>query len=1117
MVGSTGKSRASAIFAGAFFAAFAQVSAWGFPGEVFVGQGSYSTVLPPGAVDVQATIYKTSAVGKMQTNDWWSSTAWMQYSERQYPHPLAVQNQANGLRIHYPGPGITANSACVCAWMPAEAEGNSDFVIGHSATSNFADTRVESFNDWFVTNISASGASTLRVTYGHGSPYVFAEYGGGTPRILFPAAPTIWSGNAGTPVLGVTINGRHYALFGSTGSTWTGIGTATLTNNPSGRNYFSVAVLPDNSTATLAKFQQYAYAFVTGTQVSWSYDRPTSDVVTNYTYSTTAKEGTQTGTLFALYPHQWKNTTRALLAFSYASVRGTMRVAEGTSFSTRMRYHGVLPALPDRGTYNRTTLANYVNEAEAQGYSGGPDTYWYGKQLGKLASLAPIADQVGDLTAAAKFRNDMKAGLEGWFKASDAQGALQSSQVFYYNSNWGTLFGYPDSFGSVSELNDHHFHYGYFIKAAAEIARVDKTWASDANWGAMVKLLIRDFASPNRSDSLFPFLRNFDVYAGHTWASGHGRFGDGNNNESSSEAMNAWTGVILFAEAIGDTALRDLGIYLYTTEMNAVNEYWFDVTGQNHHPNFTRATASMIWGGKTVGDGVWWTANPEEVHGINWLPFQSGSLYLTQYPAYTNQNYQALVSENGGSNWDVWPDLIWMYRAIFDPLDAINQMNTGIASIPIEAGNSRANLYHWIHNLNALGTTDRTVTANHPLYAVLNKQGTRTYIAYNMTNAPITVSFSDGAVVTVPANSFNTGNGTGGDTQAPSAPGGLNSPGKTATSVSLAWTGSTDNVGVAGYRVYRGGASVGTSTTTGFTNSGLSASTAYTFTVRAYDAAGNESANSNSLTVTTNADGGGGGGSGHTTAGSNVQFFVNNAPWADVHYTLNNGPQQNIRMTAAGGNNTYTLPNVAAGTSVRYRFTIGLAAGGQTETAWVTFTMGGGSDTQPPTAPGGLNSPGKTATSITLAWTGSTDNVGVSGYRVYRGGVSVGTSTTTGFTNSGLSANTAYTFTVRAYDAAGNESTSSNSLTVTTNANGGGSGHTIAGANVQFFANNAPWADVHYTLNNGAQQNIRMTASGGNNTYTLANVAAGTSVRYRFTIGLAAGGATETAWVTFTK
>jgi endoglucanase Acf2/chitodextrinase len=1001
------------------------VDAVAFNGEVAVGRGSYSTVLPPGAADVQGTIYKTANVtGKMPSNDWWSSTAWVQYSERQYPHPLAVQNQANGLRLFYPGPTITGNSACVCAWMPATTDpnGNDDLTIGHTGTTNFADTRVDGFNDWFVTNVSASGGSSLKVTYGHGSPYVYAEYAGGTPRITFPAAPAIWSGNANTPVLGVTINNRHYALFGPSGSTWSGIGTATLINNLAGQNYFSVAVLPDNSAATLAKFQQYAYSFVTNTQVSWTYEKPTADVVTTYNYTTVAKQGSQTGTLFALYPHQWKNTTKALLAPTYSSVRGVMKLAEGTSYVTRMRFPGVLPSLPDLGTYNRTTLANYVNEAEAEVDPGSPDTYWYGKRLGKLATVAPIADQIGDTTAAAKFRNEIRAGLQSWLKASDAQGALKSNQVFYHNNNWGTLFGYPDSYGSVLELNDHHFHYGYFIKAAAEIARTDKAWASNAEWGAMVKLLIRDFASSNRNDALFPFLRNFDIYAGHTWASGHARFGDGNNNESSSEAMNAWAGVILFAEAVGDSALRDLGIYLYTTEMNAINEYWFDVSGQNHHPNFTRSTASMIWGGKTVGDGVWWTGNPEEVHGINWLPIHGGSLYLTQFPDYTRQNYEALVAENGGTSWNEWGDIIWMYRAIHNPADAISQMNAGIGSTLIERGNSRANVYHWIHNINALGTTDRTVTADHPLYAVFNKGGARTYVAYNISNAPITVTFSDGRVVNVPANAFSSGNGTGGDTQAPTAPSNLTSPSKTSSSVSLSWNASTDNVGVSGYRVYRNGSNVGTVSTTTYNDTGLSAGTGYAYVVRAFDAAGNESGASNSVSVTT--DSSGGGGYGHTISGSNVQFYVNNAPWADVHYTVNGGAQQNIRMTASGGNNTYTLPNVPNGASVTYRFTIGLAAGGATETASITFTVG----TQQ-----------------------------------------------------------------------------------------GGNGHTISGSNVQFYVNSAPWADVHYTVNGGAQQNIRMTAAGGNNTYTLANVASGASVRYRFTIGVAAGGATETAWITFTK
>jgi len=96
------------------------------------------------------------------------------------------------------------------------------------------------------------------------------------------------------------------------------------------------------------------------------------------------------------------------------------------------------------------------------------------------------------------------------------------------------------------------------------------------------------------------------------------------------------------------------------------------------------------------------------------------------------------------------------------------------------------------------------------------------------------------------------------DTQAPTAPASLQVTGKTATSVSLAWTASTDNVGVAGYDVYRGATKVNAANITGtsYTATGLTASTAYTFTVKARDAAGNTSAASNAVSVTTNPGGG---------------------------------------------------------------------------------------------------------------------------------------------------------------------------------------------------------------------------------------------------------------------
>jgi chitinase len=93
---------------------------------------------------------------------------------------------------------------------------------------------------------------------------------------------------------------------------------------------------------------------------------------------------------------------------------------------------------------------------------------------------------------------------------------------------------------------------------------------------------------------------------------------------------------------------------------------------------------------------------------------------------------------------------------------------------------------------------------------------------------------------------------------------------------------------------------------------------------------------------------------------------------------------------------------------------------------------GGGGDTQSPTAPASLRVTATTSASVSLAWNPSSDNVAVTGYDVLRGGTLIGNSSTTSFTVSGLSANTAYSFTVRARDAAGNLSTASDAVTATT-------------------------------------------------------------------------------------
>ncbi|WP_257452777.1 cellulase family glycosylhydrolase [Archangium lipolyticum] len=103
---------------------------------------------------------------------------------------------------------------------------------------------------------------------------------------------------------------------------------------------------------------------------------------------------------------------------------------------------------------------------------------------------------------------------------------------------------------------------------------------------------------------------------------------------------------------------------------------------------------------------------------------------------------------------------------------------------------------------------------------------------------------------------------------------------------------------------------------------------------------------------------------------------------------------------------------------------------------------GGGGDTQSPTAPGNLAATGTTSSSVSLAWSASTDNVAVTGYDVYRGTSRVATlpSSMLSYTDTGLSADTAYSYKVYARDAAGNVSDASNTVSATTQSSGGGTG-----------------------------------------------------------------------------
>jgi endoglucanase Acf2 len=749
-----------------------------------VGAGSYTETLPPGAglpvgcgdlaTNPRQFMTANAPAGPVPTNDWWSSLVYKKfdcaYSENLHAHPISYDTTSAGLGFSYnTTPQISGSATGVGEYHYIYIE---DFTAGVTGL-NAPRSLVDGWTDWTVTPYWSDGTRTMKATIGHGLPFAYFQVTGGNAQITAKSTPTVWSNSGGR--IGYTVAGKDYVAYAPTGATWTVNGTI-ITSTLAGKGYFSIAALPTTPSTSLAdktalatSYGTYAHNHVTNTRVSYSYNQATSRLNTTYAYTTTAREGSGVGTVIGLYPHQWRALTGSTpIPQTYVTARGAMKTIVGaSSYSTSAVYQGVLPEVPavaDSSGADLATLNSYLDQVK-----GNPvnvtknDTYWTGKALGIGARIAEISDQLGNTAARDTALGAIRTVLTDWFTASPGK----AERLFYYDQKWGTLIGYPASYGSDAELNDHHFHYGYFIAAAATLAKFDPVWASNAKYGGMVDLLIRDANNYDRNDNRFPYLRDFDIYAGHDWAAGHGAFFAGNNQESSSEGMNFANGLIQWGQATGNTAIRDAGIFIFTTQDAAIQEYWFDTRNENFPTQFQHGTVGMVW-----GDGgaysTWFASAPEQIHGINMLPVTGGHFYMGNDPAYVRRNYAEMVT-NAGHEPALWQDIAWQYLALGDGDAALAKFRANSGYNP-EEGETKAHTFHWIRNLAALGTTDLSVTANHPLYRVFVKNGVKTYVASNITNAALTVTFSDGKVLNLPAGktvasgafTWSGGNATGG-------------------------------------------------------------------------------------------------------------------------------------------------------------------------------------------------------------------------------------------------------------------------------------------------------------------------------------------------------------------
>jgi endoglucanase Acf2 len=638
--------------------------------------------------------------------------------------------------------------------------------------------------------------------------------------------------------------GEQLGVFAPTGTTFTlAANSYAVTFAPGAVQYLVVAVLPDNASSTLDTFYRYAYAIprqVAGTQSStytWDpYVAASGQITTRWNLNTVALDPNAPAasqaaqgnfaTIQGWLPIEYGYGASGLnplvgdsgQALQYPSLNGFIQVAAGTSFAVSQTTAGINfflalpqtinaptftydPAHPDTTTVGtdfdplqmRTFLQNYIREHTNAAESArlgttiltyGNDTYWGGKPMQEYAEYALIAKQIGDTADFNVLLNNLRTFMTDWFTYDPAQDA--TSHFFAYYPSTHALIGFSPAYGS-EDFTDNHFHYGYFTSAAGVLALLDPAWG--AQYGAMAKMVAMQYANwlhpgdpPDVNDPnavSLPFLRTFEPWIGHSYAGGTGS-GGGNNQESTSEAIQSWLGLVLLGQALNDPAMTSAGMMGYTIESKAVQQQWFNnapgspnLDGTAFPNTFVDALGNPYSnvginfdGGKS--HATYFGANPEYILGIQALPVWPSLDFLGRNRAAAAAATQNMLANRtvfhgaaygtfasfegpGGQGGTDWLNISLGFQDTYDPQATANEYGRILAQhTPTAAAGSTGLYYYQDHSHQTYGNRDWNYHLSVPLGGIYTHgsdgttmANTSTYIAYVPGTAAQTVLVLD--------------------------------------------------------------------------------------------------------------------------------------------------------------------------------------------------------------------------------------------------------------------------------------------------------------------------------------------------------------------------------------
>lgn len=591
------------------------------------------------------------------TSRWYASLAFSDPGVPVYPTPLAFLATGDGFTVQRPAVSVSPTSIAA------------PFTGGLHLDLGATDYRVARTDPVSVT-IAYTDATgpRARVTIAEGSPIVAVAAESDLDLVL-PETPTEVAAGAWT----VTLDGAVHLLVAPQAET-----DGSALRVPAGGT-LQVAVPPDDGDP--AAWAAAIGEPVTGVAVTGRVGDEGADTRLDY-------EGTDRTVVVPFAGLDAGSTSPAddCTLGTYDTPYGAASACASTTLEWSVPRIAPAAEYDLAGTDDATRASLLAQASDDLAVTGAlpDDTYFGGKALARLGDLLSLARTLGDADLATRIADRLAAELEPWTVADGC--ATRAAKCFVYDDRLHLVVGKEVGFGA-EDGNDHHFHYGYFLAAAGALAAARPDLVDELR--PVMNALAADVAGG--SGDALTALRVFDPYRGHSWAAGLAPFADGNNQESSSEAVAAWNGLALWAEASGDDELLGRAAWLLSNEAAAARTLWLDPA--DLPAGYAHTIVSISWGAKR-DYATWFSAEPSAILGIQALPLGPVSLeYLAGDPARVAEN----VADAGDTAFTgPLGDYVQAYSALGSPDAASGAATAFAARTTFDGGWSKALALAWV-------------------------------------------------------------------------------------------------------------------------------------------------------------------------------------------------------------------------------------------------------------------------------------------------------------------------------------------------------------------------------------------------------------------------------------